>query len=66
MIFELILISLGTRFAVAQIKLFVAKVLMNFSIVKCEKTPDRLTFKARTLLLVSNERIWIQLEKRRQ
>lgn len=59
------MISLGMRFAVAQVKLFMANIVMNYNIMKSEKTADKLSLNPQSLLSVSKEGIWIRLEKRK-
>lgn len=52
------------RFALAQVKAFLANIILNYNIVKSEQTPEKLTLNPFAFLLDTNERVWIRLQKR--
>uniref|UniRef100_A0A1B6IWG9 Cytochrome P450 n=1 Tax=Homalodisca liturata TaxID=320908 RepID=A0A1B6IWG9_9HEMI len=56
----------GMRFALTQIKLFIAHVVYNYRVLRCEKTPEKLTFAKGASLVIANEKEWIRIEKRRR
>uniref|UniRef100_A0A1B6LYT0 Cytochrome P450 n=1 Tax=Graphocephala atropunctata TaxID=36148 RepID=A0A1B6LYT0_9HEMI len=56
----------GVRFAMAQVKLLVASIVSKYKILRCDKTPDRLTLSRGSMfLVVPNEKQWVHLEKRK-
>ncbi|KAG8290961.1 hypothetical protein J6590_072070 [Homalodisca vitripennis] len=56
----------GIRFGMVQIKLFIAHVVYNYRILRCEKTPEKLTFATGAFLAIPNEQEWIRIEKRKR
>lgn len=57
-------ICLGMRFAQAQIKTCISRILSEYNIVKCDKTPEYLTPVPTAFLFAASEDIWMKFVKR--
>lgn len=54
----------GVRFASAQVKLLISNIVLKYEVVKCDNTPEQLTFNTNSFLTVPCETLWIRLSKR--
>lgn len=54
----------GVRFASAQVKLLISNIVLKYEVLKCDSTPEQLTFNTNSFLTVPSETLWIRLSKR--
>lgn len=54
----------GVRFASAQVKLLISNIVLKYEVLKCDSTPERLTFNTNSFLTVPCETLWIRLSGR--
>ncbi|BES87260.1 cytochrome P450 [Nesidiocoris tenuis] len=57
-------ICIGARFAILEVKVALAKMLLNFEIVKCSKTKDPLIYDKTSRLHVPEGGIWLAVQAR--
>lgn len=57
---------LGIRFAMLEAKIALAKLLMNYRLVPCERTEEKLTLSVPTVTLNPKSGVWLKAEKREQ